>query len=198
MNMRPRTLLIGWMLLLAACSGSDPKVIHLEGVGPPPPQDLIPFTTALREEFQLTADDLRQVQFYVSDEITLQATRVSGQTAVAGGKLRKVGETFIEEVFIESFTPCLAKEVDASELRVSFNASLPNHLLAFGDDGKSGGRYVLFARRWENDIGYLDYGGADFAAVSNSDRSHLLVRKDLSETLKKNRRVEPGVRLPEN
>jgi hypothetical protein len=195
--MRRRILLLASLLWLAACPGPGPdKPVVLKGVKIMP-QDLVPFTTALREEFQLTADQLKRVQFYVSDDITLQATRVSGQTAVAGGKLRKVGEMLVEEVFIESLTPCVAREIDASDLRVNFNASLPTHLLGFGDDGKSGGRYVLFARRWENDIGQLGYGGSEFLAVERSGKAHLLVRKDLVEKMQKNRRVEPGVRVEE-
>jgi hypothetical protein len=197
--MRRRALLLASLLWLAACPGPVPDKGYVD-LGPGvkiKPQDLVPFTTDLREEFQLTADQLKRVQFYVSDDITLQATRMSGQTMVAGGKLRKVGETLVEEVFIESLTLCVAREIDASELRVNFNASLSTHLLGFGDDGKSGGRYVLFARRWENDIGQLNYGGSEFLAVEHSARAHLLVRKDLVENMRKDRRVEPGVKVEE-
>lgn len=91
--------------------------LALAGCGP----RLVPFTHELRVQHNLSNDDLKNLQFYVSHQITLRRELESGGSQVtANHKLLVVAGKTIEEVVIEEHTPGVAVEVGERTLSVSF------------------------------------------------------------------------------
>ena len=91
--------------------------LALAGCGP----RLVPFTHELRVQHNLSNDDLKNLQFYISHRITLRRELESGGSQVtANHKLLVVAGKNIEEVVIEEHTPGVAVEVGERTLAVSF------------------------------------------------------------------------------
>lgn len=81
----------------------------------------VPFTQALRVEHGLGDEDVKGLQFYVSETVTLRREATLGRREVTPGhKLRLVEGRMIEEVVVEEGTPGVAVAVAGTEIRVSF------------------------------------------------------------------------------
>jgi hypothetical protein len=81
----------------------------------------VPFTQELRNEHKLTADDLRNLQFYNSHSITLRRELARGDRQVTGNhKLLVIAGKQIEEVVIEQHTPGVLVAAGETSLQISF------------------------------------------------------------------------------
>ncbi len=81
----------------------------------------IPFTHELRTEHGLTDDEVKNLQFYVSHDVTLRREVESGGRKVTPGhKLLLISGKQIEEVVIPAKTPGVAVKVGPRALAVSF------------------------------------------------------------------------------
>lgn len=81
----------------------------------------IPFTHELRTEHGLTDDEVKNLQFYVSHDVTLRREVESGGRKVTPGhKLLLISGKQIEEVVIPAQTPGVAVKVGPRALAVSF------------------------------------------------------------------------------
>ena len=111
-------------------------------------------------------------------------------------KLVQKEEGVVEEVFIAAGTPGIAMEVGPTSLAVSFE---PGRSLNFGsppDDWDSERLYTLSARRWTDYYGELSYDGKMYHAVKGSGHVYLEVRAESLDTMKKKKKVLPGMTLP--
>lgn len=82
---------------------------------------LVPFTHETRIENNLTVEEIKNLQFYVSHRITLRRELESGGRQVTGShKLLVVSGKNIEEVVIEEKTPGIAVAVGDNAISVSF------------------------------------------------------------------------------
>ncbi len=157
----------------------------------------IPFTQHLRDRYGLEEDNLRQLQYYVSGDITLQRGFRREEGEISGThRLVQKEEGVVEEVFIAAGTPGVATEVGPNSLAVSFE---PGRSLTFGsppDDRDPERKYTLSARRWADYYGELSYDGKTYHAVQGSGHVWLEVRAESLDTVKKKRKVLPGMTLP--
>jgi hypothetical protein len=81
----------------------------------------VPFTHELRTEHSLTDEEVKNLQFYVSHDITLRREVESGARKVTPGhKLLLISGKQIEEVVIAAKTPGVAVKVGQRALAVSF------------------------------------------------------------------------------
>ena len=88
--MRNSWILLSLLVLISACS---PK--------------LTPFTQRVYDEFDWSVDDLKQVQFYLSDDIVLNRKVSQGETAISGGKIKVLDGQKVEQVVFKAGTPGL-------------------------------------------------------------------------------------------
>ncbi|HRI65663.1 MAG TPA: DNA-directed RNA polymerase [Polyangium sp.] len=81
----------------------------------------VPFTHELRTEHGLTDDEVKNLQFYVSHDVTLRREIESGGRKVTPGhKLLLISGKQIEEVVIAAKTPGVAVKVGPRAIAVSF------------------------------------------------------------------------------
>lgn len=81
----------------------------------------VPFTHELRTEHGLTDDEVKNLQFYVSHDVTLRREVESGGRKVTPGhKLLLISGKQIEEVVISAKTPGVAVKVGPRAIAVSF------------------------------------------------------------------------------
>jgi len=81
----------------------------------------VPFTQQLREQHKLTADELKNLQYYASHTITLRREVDSTSRQITGGhRLVLTSGKSVEQFVVKAGTPGIAKEVGATSLVVSF------------------------------------------------------------------------------
>jgi len=84
-------------------------------------RSFVPFTHEIRTEYGLSDNEVRNLQFYISDAVTLRREVESGGHQVTPGhKLLVVSGKTIEEVFIAAKTPGVATKVTPASIFVSF------------------------------------------------------------------------------
>jgi hypothetical protein len=81
---------------------------------------LVPFTHEIRSQNDLTPEELSQLQFYVSHEVTLRREVNSKGRVIRDGELQLRAGKQIEEVVIEDQTPGVAVSVNPASIKVSF------------------------------------------------------------------------------
>jgi hypothetical protein len=80
----------------------------------------VPVTHELRARHNLTEADMQQLQYYVSDEVTLRREAQTVGRDISGGNLKLLEGKTIEEVVINQHTPGVATAVNEGTIVVSF------------------------------------------------------------------------------
>jgi len=156
-----------------------------------------PFTQNLRDQYRLEGDDLKKLQYFVSDDVTLQRDfrREEGEVSKTHKLVVKEGG-HVEEVFIAAGTPGIATEVGPTSLAVSFE---PGGSLVFASppsDRDPGRKYRLSAKEWTDYYGELVYENKVWYAVKGSGRAYLEVGLESLDAVEKRKKVLPGRTLP--
>jgi hypothetical protein len=135
---------------------------------------------------------LKQIQFYLSDDIILQRYLSGSETTITGGEVKIVGGRQIEEIVIPAGTPGVVTGVAGTILMVSFDAEGNN--LRFGPNQGAGGRYTVMAYDWEGVYGYVMYGNTQYKLSSyhTSNYAHLLLDMERYEEVTKSRTEVSG------
>ena len=157
----------------------------------------VAFTQDLRTHYDLKDGDLKNLQYYVSSDITLQRDfrREEGEISKSHKLVMKEGG-LTEEVVIRSGTAGIATEVGDTFLAVSFE---PGASLLFGsppDDRDPERKYKLSARRWTDYYGEIAYEGKIYYAIEGSRRAYLEVDVESLDAVEKKKKVLPGMTLP--
>lgn len=151
--------------------------------------NLRPFTRSLYQERNWTENELKRVQFYLSENIVMRR-QVSGSTfEVTSGEIKIVDGRKVEEIVVPRGTPgILLFRPKESRFAVSFEEGNDNRYLVFGPNPKAGGRFVLLASEWNRRQGKVTYDGRKWDVDAGSAYSSLMV------DLKKIRKVSVNSR----
>lgn len=157
----------------------------------------VAFTQPLRVQYDLSAEELKNLQYYLAGDVTLQRGFRSeeGEVSKDHALVRKEGGV-VEQVIIRSGTPGVATDIGETSLTVSFEAGAS---LVFGSppsDRDPQRKYRLTAERWGDRYGELVYGGRTFYAVDDSGEAFLEVVLESLDAVEKKRKVLPGMTLP--
>jgi len=158
----------------------------------------VAFTQGIRTHYDLGSGELKNLQYYVSGDITLQRDfrREEGEISKSHKLVTKEGG-LVEQVVIPIGTPGIATEVGDTFIAVSFE---PGASLMFGSprtDRDPERKYKLSAKRWTDDYGEIIYDGKTFQAVEGSGRAYLEVGVGFLDAVEKKKKVLPGMTLPE-
>jgi len=137
---------------------------------------LTPFTQNLYSDYDWSDDQLKRIQFYVSEDIVLQRQAKRGKSEIISGKIKTVDGRRVEEIIIRKGTPgvLLFKPKD-NRFAVSFEDGNDEKYLMFGPSPKARGKYVLLASEWKQRRGKVSYDGKTFTTPSRSAFSALMV-----------------------
>jgi hypothetical protein len=153
----------------------------------------VPYTTKIKEEFELTPDKLKKVQFYTSEIIILERSDKELIVATTGqsGELVTSERSTSERIVIPANRPCLFEQMeDDGTVQIRFEMG-NGRVLRFAErQNISNGRFYLVAQ-WANGKGELDYGGSVYYAVRQSASAYLMVKlKNWKKTQRKDRVVK--------
>jgi hypothetical protein len=170
-------------------------VLTLSAAGCAPQR--VAFTQGIRTHYDLGGEELKNLQYHVSSNITLQRDfrREEGEISKSHKLVAKEGG-LLEEVVIPAGTPGIATEVGETSLAVSFE---PGSSLIFGSpptDRDPERKYKLAAKGWTDYYGEIVYDGKIFYAVEGSDRAYLEVGVESLDAVEKKKKVLPGMTLP--
>ena len=137
---------------------------------------LSPFTEKLYEENDWTDDELKKIQFYVSDDIVLHREIRKGKSEIISGEIKVINGKKVEEVVIPKGTPgVLIFKPKEDRFAISFEDGKDDAYLMFGPSPKAGSRYVLLASDWKRRRGKITYEGKTFYTPSRSAYASLMV-----------------------
>ena len=169
----------------------------LSGCMPPPRAPFTAFSQELRNANRLTDEELKNLQFYLAHDITLQRRRASGDRQVSGSHKLVIREGLeIDEVLIADGTPGVAVGVGDNWLAVSFE---PGTSLLFGSMSTETyqGTYFLKGTNWsDREGGIVNYDGKAYRAVAGSQRAYLMNDQESVADIVRKRKVLPGIKLP--
>jgi hypothetical protein len=176
-----------------------------------PAPELVPLTTELRARYELSDDELRALQYYISDQIVLERVATRGQRSIKRGRLIDRYGTLIQRVVVEFGTPGIIEPASlvamgkrGHAIEVSFERGAPLKFTAQRADGSyslagmsSGGILEeLFASWGMQRTRTVMFDGAEWKAVAGEGARLLIAREALGD-LARRKRVLPGVELPD-
>lgn len=160
-------------------------------------------TVDTKQQIEKAGVDIKQVQFYNSEEIILARQLNKEEIKVAEGKVRIENGKNIEEIIIPANTPGICELNDEKTLKVSFDAgdgtTIPFLVERKGDVVTSGSYFKIGAKKWVRTnrgrkVGKLDYEGQVYNIVRGAE-SRLMIDKAVLNRVKRETRVAKGRKL---
>lgn len=183
----------------------------------------VPLTAQLRREQGLGPNELRQLQLFVSHEVTLRREAEHHDRQIDDGFLRLRAGKNVDEIIIREATPCVATEVRSDAITVAFDDGstlvfeLPNRRESpsppfeplpfeprFAEPAGGPALSVqpvrasddAFGAYWlATRAGIAQYRGSPWQVIGDSHRAQLLVRADEQTQVEETRRVIDGRKL---
>lgn len=134
-----------------------------------------PFTNDVRTRYNLDASKLKRLQFFISQDVTLQRGESSSeqQELDKDGKLVISSSASLNEILISAGTPgVVVKVLEGNKLAVSFDDVDDNKYLVFGDPNNRG-RYTLMGAEWNQGKGKINYGGKVYYVMPGGASAYL-------------------------
>jgi hypothetical protein len=131
---------------------------------------LTPFSRKIYENGSFSDENLKKVQFYLSDDLVLtREIENTGEVEIRGGKIKMENGRKVEIVRFEAGTPgVFIFRPQDDHFAVSFEKDdTDSSYLIFGPNPKMGNQYTLLASEWKNRRGKVTYAGQKF--YTNAD-----------------------------
>jgi len=128
------------------------------------------FDRKLFETQNWSDDELRKIQFYLSEDLTIyRFLDEKGGSTITSGQIKIVDGRKTEQIFFPSGTPgvFLFRPKD-EHFAISFENKGDTHYLTFGPNPRYGGQYMLLASEWEKRSGKVTYAGQKFYTSSDA------------------------------
>ncbi len=162
--------------------------IFLSGCSP----TLSTFSERLYEDGGWSEQELKDIQFYTSDNIILRRQIRSGNSEIVDGEIKMRNGRKVEEIIIKKGTPgVFVKKTSDKNMAISFESG-KNKFLVFGPNKKIGGRYALKANDWERNRGKVNYAGKTFVFTVVDDIPMLQVDLKNKTKITRKSRVAKG------
>lgn len=156
----------------------------------------IPFTQSVREKYKLTDEDLKHIQFYLSDAVVLKRGEELGREKQNenGTLVIKSGKN-IEQVVFKRNTACVLNTVtDNNKFSVSFEDAA-NKFLVFGSQGDPDGYYSLKALEWNGGKGKINYGDQTYYSNQGSQKTFLMFKMQSLRKINVDEKVVKGKKV---
>lgn len=151
------------------------------------------FTQAIRDQYQLTPEEIKGIQFYLSDAVVLRKGEVSeNEKSTEDGTLIIQSGRSIDQLTFKPNTKGGVEQVyDNKGLTVAFEEGAGNFLV-FSSAKNRNGLYTLQALSWDDGRGKLNYGNAIWYAARGSEQAALLFKMKSIRKLRVNEKVAKG------
>ena len=135
------------------------------------------------QQNEWTEDELRQIQFYLSEDIILRRQIGTDTTEFQAGEIKIVNGKEVEEVVVPKGTPGVYLfSPQEGAFAISFEAEGEERYLIFGPNPRANNRFTILAKNWNRETGQVSYDGKDYVIEFTDAFASLLV--DLKRTSK--------------
>ncbi len=136
---------------------------------------LTSFTERLYDQHRWSEQQLKQIQFYLSDDIVLRRDAGTSRSKLDNGQILVVDGRKIEQVVFKKGTPgVFVFSPSRDKFAISFESSNDKYLM-FGPSDKWSGKFVLLAKEWKRNRGKISYDDKTWNTSSESAYATLLV-----------------------
>lgn len=154
------------------------------------------FNKEMVKEYQWSEEDLKKIQFYLSEDLVLSRRLNTGESTIQSGKIKIVNGEKIEQVIIKKGTPGLLQFMPKEErYAISFDNSSPDKYLIFGTNPKMNSRIVLMGKEWDRRSGKVTYNNSVYDISANAAFSSLLVNLKRAKKVEENTEYAKGNKL---
>ncbi len=158
-------------------------------------KNLVPYTDSMKTEHGWTTDQLKAIQFYVSDDIILHRELTNGSSEIVHGKIKMVDGRRVDEILIRAHTPGVLTSMPNDEkMLVSFEVG-DDHYLSFGVNPKRGNKFVLLASDWTSGRGKVHYAGDEYYTDPGSHFAFLQVDLHKIDNMQLKQHVAKGRKI---
>ena len=136
---------------------------------------LTPFSQRLYEEYNWTDAELKRIQFYLSENVTLWRDAGSEESSITNGKIRIKDGRKIEEIKFKKGTPgVMVFSPKDNRFAISFDEG-DDQFLMFGPNPNANNRYVLLGKKWDKRQGQITYDGKTYFTATENAFATLMV-----------------------
>jgi hypothetical protein len=156
----------------------------------------IQFTQAVKEQNQLTDDEMKKLQFYTSGDIVLQRNQKddSGKETDDGELVLTSGSS-VDQVIIPAGTPGIVVGAKGNNaMLVRFEPGEGKYLV-FGDLNNRKGPYQLIPEGEKGGKKYVTYAGNKYSLSGTSEYVSLTFKMKRLNKVRKDERVVKGMKL---
>jgi hypothetical protein len=157
-----------------------------------------PYTKALKEEYNLTDQNMKSVQFFVSSEIILERSSSKGSTGTTDdGTIVSTSSKESDRIIILPRTKCiLDKTSESGAVLIRFETGPGKYITFATRPNMDAGRFY-FQAEWEKGKGgKIIYGdGEEYYATATSGEAYLMVKVKNSQRTKRKDRVVKGMKV---
>ncbi|MDR0802206.1 hypothetical protein [Fluviicola sp.] len=156
----------------------------------------IPYTDQVKQDFDLTPENMTKVQFYTSSNIILEKNQSSGnQGTGSSGELVVSSSKTQNRVIIPSNTRGVFEKVGPNnEVVVRFEIGSGKVVKFATRATQTSGKYYLVAD-WKSNGGTLEYGNEMYTVASGGSSAFLQVRLKKMQRTKRKDRVVKGMKV---
>lgn len=157
---------------------------------------LSPFTDNLYDENKWSENELKRIQFYLSEDLVLRRQVREGSSEIVRGEIKMVNGKKVEEIIIRRNTPGVFMFTPKQDrLAVAFEEGGKERYLMFGPNPKASGRYVVLASEWKQRRGIVTYDGKKWSLDYRDALAGLMVDLKKTRNLSVKSRTAKGVKV---
>jgi hypothetical protein len=171
----------------------------------------VPLTRQLIKEYNLSYNDIKLLQLYISDDIILeQESKSINKDIDKSYSLKKIEQQYLKRIYFKAQTPCIAVECSPDKLVVAFEP-LDNLVFVYNNLDSQEGFYYKPDKKeneWNNKnnqnlfdnykiIGQQKYGDSVYNVIIKNKMPLILVDESNLKNFLVESRTVPGMRLKE-
>ena len=151
------------------------------------------YTEDLHNSLGFNEQELRQVQFYLSEELVLERAADLDQAEIREGRITLSRDRELERIRIPAKTQgAMVVSPDGKKLAISFEDGSDSNYLIFGPVSNLRGQYMLRAREWRGRSAVVTYGGKTYTTGAGAHNVGLKVQLRALEKQKVESRTVGG------
>jgi hypothetical protein len=157
-----------------------------------------PLTNALKEEYNLTDQSLKKVQFFVSSQIILERSSSKGSTGTnQDGTIVTTSSSNKDRILIQPRTKCVLESTQEDGTVIIRFEKGDGNIIAFATrPNMTNGKYYFQAKWEQGKGGKVTYGNKEeYYATSASGEAYLLVKIKKFQKNKRKDRVVKGMKV---
>jgi len=198
-------------IIIVAQSCAPKKPIHqvqqpsAARTEPPTAKDpYVPFTRDLFDKLSANNIDIKQVQFYIDQQLVLTRFLSNDQIAVKNGVIKFNNGKYVNEIIFPQYTPVICDAIEGDGLRVKAENGT-NTLKFLNSKQYSPINYIFNPDKWNKD-GSCEalYNGNRYTVVcptcstNSPNEAKLVVKQSASDNLDHQTTTIPGIKVGGN